>query len=1129
MLIRTTMKRFQRRAYSFLSRTFALSCCLVISLALTFAILLISGQTLLQWSRAFLTSSPDLDNIVGHSFKDRLFPPLPIDAVYTWVNGSDQYLIEALESLREQLVIEREQKMGHNATEAPQRNTELDCPDSPCFWAPLLLLSPPYPTTHALPQPLSAAFKVLPLPSSAHNLSVLSFHNLNDAQKAMQAKQQINSVKDIGNKGVLMPEMALLGGFLPSLKDANQLSATLSSSAHLHISQLCLLTEDMALAWLHSLESFSVLSHLAAKQNMSLPGSRISLHSAWLHWGSFLNNASKKGGDLATSRFADNEELRFSLRSLERHAPWIRRIHIVTNGQIPSWLDLDNPRVSLVTHKDIFPDIGHLPTFSSPAIESHLHRIPGISPLFLYFNDDVFLARDVWPEDFYTHSRGQKVYLSWPVPNCAEGCPPSWVHDGYCDHACNLSICDWDGGDCSENRTRFGILRGGGGAAFGAGGHAWGGAMDWRSGLAGDDGLCNTGCAWSWLADRFCDQACNVLACSFDVGDCGNSNYDQLTNLSLGANSTSFSAPHGATQLLISYSHVAERVINGAYTLNPSLRHASVTNKFRSIHVILTPNCSAQVLQLNFTLINHSGQQFVLNLSIHVDTTGIEKSLTWATHVNATPEYVGTSNGSLSVTNRTTRNKTKGKEEQPFEGVPEWLMFPKIRKWNEHKGNKTQEPGRVLEVHKPGNKQRRNEVLNYVIGDRVTVPSRAIKSQKSSLFLKKGDDGLPDEKSISMPSQKPHGFLPWEKTNYFGKLTKGPEDRLGQGAAGDGKAEGDRGIQIRPRSRRLLDTYGDSLRHVNSLFNQHFGFYGRRVPAHMPHLVQKDIMQALQDEFPEQFEQTSSHKVRRGDDMQFSFSYYYYLMGAVRQPSIARLFQELDTDLSGHLSDRELRTLATRVYASPLTLQNLSQLEQMLINCSHLTPPNGTLVATSVPSEPYYTRGMPPVTLLLLQGCSPVANLLKKTFKEENVYRFEVMGEEDIAFKMIHSNVSHVVAQLDDIRKNPRKFVCLNDNMEHGQAGAVAVRAVLRDFYESLFPQPTRFELPPGYRNRFLHICKLNEWRKFRDQLRFWTHLGLFLLILLTILSFCSEKVSSVRRRLLRRRPHGMWKDKIGV
>lgn len=48
----------------------------------------------------------------------------------------------------------------------------------------------------------------------------------------------------------------------------------------------------------------------------------------------------------------------------------------------------------------------------------------------------------------YCLSNHYQVYLTWPVPNCAEGCPGSWIKDGYCDKACNNSACDWDGGDC---------------------------------------------------------------------------------------------------------------------------------------------------------------------------------------------------------------------------------------------------------------------------------------------------------------------------------------------------------------------------------------------------------------------------------------------------------------------------------------------------------------------------------------------------------------------------------------------------------------------------------------------------------------------------------------------------------
>ncbi|MEQ2211531.1 hypothetical protein XENOCAPTIV_005247 [Xenoophorus captivus] len=86
------------------------------------------------------------------------------------------------------------------------------------------------------------------------------------------------------------------------------------------------------------------------------------------------------------------------------------------------------------------------------------------------------------------------------------------------------------------------------------------------------------------------------------------------------------------------------------------------------------------------------------------------------------------------------------------------------------------------------------------------------------------------------------------------------------------------------------------------------------------------------------------------------------------------------------------------------------------------------------------------------------------------------MGEEEIAFKMVRTNVSHVVGQLDDIRKNPRKFICLNDNIDHNHKDAPTVKAVLRDFYESMFPLPSQFELPREYRNRFLHMEELQDW-----------------------------------------------------
>lgn len=105
---------------------------------------------------------------------------------------------------------------------------------------------------------------------------------------------------------------------------------------------------------------------------------------------------------MSSNRFRDNSELKYSLRSLFKYAGWVRKVFIVTNGQIPNWLDLRHPRIEIVPHSRIFPDASHLPTFSSPAIESHLHEIPGLSKFFLYFNDDTMLGNYVTPDDFYS-------------------------------------------------------------------------------------------------------------------------------------------------------------------------------------------------------------------------------------------------------------------------------------------------------------------------------------------------------------------------------------------------------------------------------------------------------------------------------------------------------------------------------------------------------------------------------------------------------------------------------------------------------------------------------------------------------------------------------------------------------
>ncbi|MCW2815976.1 MAG: glycosyl transferase, group 1, partial [Nocardioides sp.] len=111
------------------------------------------------------------------------------------------------------------------------------------------------------------------------------------------------------------------------------------------------------------------------------------------------------------ARYVDHGELRYSLRSLHLFAPWVRRIHLVTAGQVPSWLDTSHPAVSVVDHREILP-ADALPTFSSHAIETGLHRVPDLAEHFVYLNDDFLLGRPLRPEALFSPAGLTSVFFS---------------------------------------------------------------------------------------------------------------------------------------------------------------------------------------------------------------------------------------------------------------------------------------------------------------------------------------------------------------------------------------------------------------------------------------------------------------------------------------------------------------------------------------------------------------------------------------------------------------------------------------------------------------------------------------------------------------------------------------------
>ena len=125
------------------------------------------------------------------------------------------------------------------------------------------------------------------------------------------------------------------------------------------------------------------------------------------------------------NRYRDWNLLPYWFRAVERFAPWVGKIHFVTWGHVPTFLDLEAQKLHVVRHEEFIPK-EYLPTFSSHAIEMNIHRIPGLSEQFVYFNDDMFLLRPFQPEDFF--KKGLPCTYGGEVPIEIIGNIGIWQH-----------------------------------------------------------------------------------------------------------------------------------------------------------------------------------------------------------------------------------------------------------------------------------------------------------------------------------------------------------------------------------------------------------------------------------------------------------------------------------------------------------------------------------------------------------------------------------------------------------------------------------------------------------------------------------------------------------------------------
>ena len=119
----------------------------------------------------------------------------------------------------------------------------------------------------------------------------------------------------------------------------------------------------------------------------------------------------------------DNEELRYSIRSILSNIPWIRKIYIIMpNNNVKYFKPLDEIKEKIIYVKD--KDLLGFDSANIVAFLINLYKMEnfGVSKNFLYMDDDCFIGQNLKKSDFFYYDKKEKQvvpciisYYFWEV------------------------------------------------------------------------------------------------------------------------------------------------------------------------------------------------------------------------------------------------------------------------------------------------------------------------------------------------------------------------------------------------------------------------------------------------------------------------------------------------------------------------------------------------------------------------------------------------------------------------------------------------------------------------------------------------------------------------------------------
>ena len=215
----------------------------------------------------------------------------------------------------------------------------------------------------------------------------------------------------------------------------------------------------------------------------------------------------------------------------------------------------------------------------------------------------------------------------------------------------------------------------------------------------------------------------------------------------------------------------------------------------------------------------------------------------------------------------------------------------------------------------------------------------------------------------------------------------------------------------------------------------------------------------------------------------------------MRNETPSDFIDKIDIDKNNAISSGELDVLAARLFPLPITETNRTLFAELLSNCSST-----------------YIRGdtFSPHDLLT---CGKLNDTIAASISSLPRYPHVIVDDHHVTFKMLKSNTSKIRIDLDYIRYKPKKFICLNDNMDHLSESYQDNFRILQDFYKTMYPLPSPFEHPPGTANAFLYKSDyLNKTGFSFTYILLWSSIIIILFILLFKRSFFRNSRNLIMR-----------------